>query len=170
MFEIGDYVMYAGKGICKVEDQVMLDISMMGSKKLYYLIVPIEDSSVKLYLSVDGENHKVRKVMDKDEVMNLLSNAAEIEELQVLYDKQREQLYKEALNSGKPEKLIGIIKAIYNRKVSRDAEGKKNTSVDERFFKLAEQSLYGEIAFALQLTREESKELVIRYLDETVVC
>ena len=108
--------------------------------------------------------------MDKDEVMNLLSNAAEIEELQVLYDKQREQLYKEALNSGKPEKLIGIIKAIYNRKVSRDAEGKKNTSVDERFFKLAEQSLYGEIAFALQLTREESKELVIRYLDETVVC
>lgn len=170
MFEIGDYVMYAGKGICRVEEEVMLDISMMGNKKLYYLMVPIEDSTVKLYLSVDGENHKVRKVLNKDQFMELLSGVSDIEEVQVVYDKQREQIYKEALNSGNPKKLIGIIKAIYSRKVSRDAEGKKNTSVDERFFKLAENTLYSEMAFALQISKEESKELVIRHLDETFVC
>lgn len=52
MFEIGDYVLNATNGICKISEIVELDMS--GDKKLksYFLLRPVEEENDRVYLSL----------------------------------------------------------------------------------------------------------------------
>lgn len=53
---------------------------------------------------------------------------------------------------------------VYQRKESRIQDGKKITSVDERYFRMAEGQLYEELAYALGI----EKEAVVSYIAESV--
>lgn len=160
MFEVGDYVVNANNGICKVEDKVHLDLPMGNKDKLYYLIVPIGEKNTKLYIPVDSDKQRIRKVMDESQARRVIDEIPGMEAVWISNDKQREQCYKEALFSCEPKQLVGILKCMYLRNMQRSAEGKKNTTVDERYFKLAENNLYSELAFAMQMDRDEVRQLV----------
>lgn len=69
--------------------------------------------------------------------------------------RERERNYKEIIKSNKPEKLIGIIKLIYQRKKLRQEQGKKTTIVDKQYFDKAENLLYSELELVLGKSREE---------------
>jgi len=45
-------------------------------------------------------------------------------------------------------------------------EGKKVTAVDEKYFHLAENSLYGELAIPLEMTKEEVKKYVVERVEQ----
>ena len=53
---------------------------------------------------------------------------------------------------------------MYQRKQKRNAQGKKNTATDERYFKLAEEYLYAELAFALGKNKNE----MCKFIQETI--
>ena len=55
---------------------------------------------------------------------------------------------------------------MYHRKQRRTAQGKKNTSVDEHFFKLAENNLYTELAFAIGKNREDMQALIAERIEK----
>ena len=59
--------------------------------------------------------------------------------------------YKEAVRSGDCRELVRIIKTIYLHKKERVDEGKKVAAVDERYFHQAEELLYEELAYALNM-------------------
>lgn len=69
--------------------------------------------------------------------------------------------YKEAIQSCEPEILISIIKSMYYRMRKRGSQGKKDTVIDERYFKIAENNLYEELAFALGKNKNEMQKLII---------
>ena len=46
------------------------------------------------------------------------------------------------------------------RRKQRTEQGKKSTATDERYFKLAEDSLYSELAFALGKEKNEMRQLI----------
>lgn len=160
MFEIGDYVVNANNGICRIEDIVHLDISMSGKDRPYYLLIPVEEKNAKVYIPADGANNRIRKVMNKKEAWKIIDAIPLIEEMWIDNDKQREQIYKEVIYSCEPVKLISIIKSMYHRKQQRNAQGKKNTAVDERYFKLAENNLYMELAFAMGKNKNDMQLLI----------
>ena len=58
------------------------------------------------------------------------------------------------------ERLVGIIKLICDRKEERVRQGRKVTAVDGRYFKLAENLLYGELEVALDKDTEEIHRLI----------
>ena len=66
-------------------------------------------------------------------------------------EKERESQYKEAVRSGDCRELVRIIKTIYLHKKERVDEGKKVAAVDERYFHQAEELLYEELAYALNM-------------------
>lgn len=166
MFEIGDYVINANNGICKIEDKVHLDLPMSDKKKLYYLIVPIKEKSTKLYIPVDSEKQRIRKAMDEAQALEVINEIPDIEAAWIANDKQREQKYKEAIFSCEPRRLVGILKCMYMRNRQRNAEGKKNTTIDERYFKLAENNLYSELAFAMHKEKDEMRQLIADRMHE----
>lgn len=160
MFEIGDYVINANNGICRIEDKVHLNLPMSDKKKLYYLIVPIKEKSTKLYIPVDSEKQRIRKAMDEAQALEVIDGIQDIEAVWIENDKQREQIYKEAIFSCEPKQLVGILKCMYLRNWQRNAEGKKNTTIDERYFKVAENNLYSELAFAMNKDKDEMRRLI----------
>lgn len=159
MFSIGEYVVKSNTGICRVEDIVPLDMHGDGEKQ-YYVLLPIDDARAKLFVNVDADKTKVRAVMTKDDAFDFINKMVDIRAVWISNDKLREQKYKEAFRSNEPEALVGVIKNLYLRGQARIAEGKKIAATDEKYFKMAEQALYSELSFALELDRNEVLELI----------
>lgn len=162
MFKKGDFVVNTNNGICEINDIVTMNMS--GSDKDYYLLIPIAEQTAKVYVPIDLAAQRIRHAMCKDEALALIEDIKNINETYIENEKEREKTYKEALNSREPKRLVGIIKTLYLRKQERVEAGKKNTAVDERYFKLAENHLHTELAFALQVDKEKVQEMILKSL------
>lgn len=160
MYEIGSYVIKSSNGICKVENIVQMDGMNGEKKKQYYDLSPLNEPSGKLYVSLENAPNSTRQVMEPSEAYALIGRIDQIEELWIDNEKRREALYKEAIKSNDPEKLVGVIKAIYLRRQKRMEQGRKSTATDERYFKMAEDFLYTELGFVLGKTKAEVCQLI----------
>lgn len=90
----------------------------------------------------------------------------EVEAAWIANDKLREQTYKEAIHSCNPTALVSIIKNLYIRKKQRSEQGKKSTATDERYFKLAEDNLYAELAFALGKEKNQMRQIIAETIEQ----
>jgi len=160
MFKVGDFVMKANNGICRVDNIGHLEMSGANKEKLYFFLTPLNEVHTKLYVPTDKEDSGLRKVITEEEAWKFIEAIPHIDEAWITDDKQREQRYKEAIQSCDPEKLMAIIKSMYHRKQKRTALGKKNTSIDEHFFKLAENNLYTELAFAIGKNKDDMQDII----------
>ena len=96
----------------------------------------------------------------------MINSIPDVEAAWIANDKLREQAYKEAIHSCDPTALISIIKNLYIRRRQRIEQGKKSTATDDRYFKLAEDNLYAELAFALNKEKNEMKQLIIDTIEQ----
>lgn len=160
MYKIGDYIVKSMNGVCKVEDILHLNMSEVDKTKLYYLLIPIEDKRAKIYMPTDTTDVTVREAMNEDEAWDLIKRIPTIDEMWIDNSKLREQNYKEVVKNCNLDDVVGIVKSTYNRKKKREAEGKKNTAVDERYLKMTENMLYSELAFALKKDKDEIYDII----------
>ncbi len=160
MYEIGDYVVKPGNGVCRVEDILHPDISGADKNQLYYLFIPLSDKNQKLYVPTHTADTNYRKAMTEKEAWDFIEKIPQIGELWIENEKLRDRRYKEAVQSGVPEDLVAIIKMTYLRKKKRSEQGKKSTVSDERYFRLAENYLYAELGFALNKDKDEICQLI----------
>ena len=159
MYSVGDYVVKANNGVCRIVDMVHPDFAVK-KDRLYYLMVPVGDESARVYVPVDGDSSEMRAVITEEEAWDVIGRIKDIEAAWISNDRLREQFFKDAIRSLKPESLIGIIKNMYIRRMERLEQGKKSTAVDDRYFKIAENTLYSELAFAIGRNKEEMFELI----------
>ena len=158
MFEKGAYVIHGSNGVCRVDDIGPL-VGMGSGDKNYYTLTPIYRAGGKIFSPVDNLRIVLRPVLTKSEAEKLLAKVSDLEELAITDEKKREDAYKQAFYSGECEKLVMMLKAIYNRGLSRLAQGKRATASDERFMHMAEDCLYGELAISFDTSRENAKEM-----------
>ena len=155
MFEIGEYVICGNKGVCRVEDITTLDITGVDKERKYYILKPKYISGSTVYIPVDSSKESMRKVLKPEEAKKLINQIPDIPLLTFTDDKLSEQAYKECMKSNSCEELVKVIKTIYIRKQRRIQAGRKITAVDAKYFHLAEESLYGELAVSLGISRDE---------------
>lgn len=167
MFQIGDTVVCGSNGVCVIEE--IGPILNMGksaaSRGDYYTLMPYFDKGGRIYLPVDNDKVIMRYLLSKEEVNDLINNIDTLEQIEISNEKLREAEYKNAVNSSDPRKLIQIIKTMYYRRKSRIDSGKKSTAIDEKYFRIAEQRLYDELALALNLERDNMKDYIKRYIE-----
>lgn len=163
MFKKGNFVINTNNGICEIQDIVTMNMS--GTAKEYYLLVPVSEPSAKVYIPVDMAENRIRLVISRDEAWEIIKGIPSIESVWIENEKERETIYKEALASREPKRLISIIKTLYLRKKERTEAGKKNTAVDERYFKLAENQLHAELAFALGEPKQNITHIIEEHLN-----
>lgn len=166
MFEKGEYIIYGHNGICRVEDITHLNITGVDKKKLYYVLVPLNTKSSRIYYPVDKENVHARRLINKEEAWSLLDEIRDIEEIWVSNDKMREETYKEALYSGDYRRWVAIIKTLYFRKKERMDQGKKMAAMDERYLKMTEDALYGELAFVMEKEKSEMEAFITEHIEK----
>lgn len=159
MYCVGDYIVKTTNGVCEIKNILNPDF-VSDSKKMYYQLRPLADANAKLFVPVDKEDGTLRAVMTETQAEELVRKIPSINEIWVNNEKERERRYKEAIQSNNPEKLVGIIKLIYQRKQSRMRQGKKTTAVDGRYFDIAEKLLYSELEFVMKKNRDEIYEMI----------
>ena len=160
MYKIGDFIIKANTGVCKITDISCLDISGIDSNTLYYHLLPLGDKKTIIYIPKASAHLTIRKMMTKEEALELIHLAGQVDNLDISNDKFREQKYRELLKHNSPIELLQIIKTTYLRKKSRTDQGKKCTSADESYFKLAEKLLLSELCIVLEKSADEIRELL----------
>lgn len=155
MFQVNDLIMYGSHGVCRVTDIGPVSMSMVDKNKQFYTLRPVYHQETVVYAPVDSEKSVMRMIISKEDAEKLIDEIPQMESVWIGNDKEREQQYKASLRTCDCKELIRIIKTLYHRKQSRLESGKKVTAVDERYFRLAEEQLYGELAIALDMEKEK---------------
>lgn len=155
MFAAGDYVVYGQSGICQVMDVTTMDMDGVPKDRLYYVLRPDGKMDGRIFTPVENGKLVIRRMMTKDEAEQLIQEIPEIEVLTIQNDKLREEKYKECIKSCECREMVRIIKTIYFRKQERISRGKKVTATDERYLKIAEDSLYSELSMLLEVPKKE---------------
>lgn len=168
MFKVGDIIIYGRTGVCRVEKVDLLNNPNVDNHKLYYTLQPCYAKGNTIFTPVDNTKVIMRPILTKEEVMQIIEEIKNIDTLWINDEKKREFAYKEAVSKCDCRELIKIIKTIYTRKQARIAEGKKVTNTDERYFKVAEESLYGEFAMSLGMSKDETKDFVVTQVERLI--
>lgn len=160
MFEIGEYVVCGNNGVCKVTDITTLRMNGVDKNRKYYILKPVYAESSTVYVPVDTLQASMRKVLSKEEADTLLDAIPQIQILTIKDERTVELQYKECLQSGSCDELVKLLKTLYNRKKTRLEKGHKETAVDSRYYKLAEDNLCGELAVVLGISKNEAEEVI----------
>jgi CarD family transcriptional regulator len=151
MYEKGDKIIYGGSGVCTVVEICTPNFSRAEWGKKYYKLCPVYGTET-IYAPVDTKAF-MRPVMTRAEADDLISRIPEIDECVCNSHSitMLRQQYEEFFRDHNCETYIGLVKGIY----SKGAAGKKLGQTDQRYMKRAEETLYGELAVALDLTPAE---------------
>lgn len=166
VFQKGEYVVSGNKGVCVVDDITTLDISGVDKEREYYILKPVYMAGSTVYVPVDTADNSMRRVLSREEADKLISEIPEIPLISISNDKLLEQEYRGCMKTNDCAEWIRIIKTIYLRKQKRIEAGRKVTAVDAKYFRLAEDNLYGELAISLQMPRGEIEDYITREIDK----
>lgn len=166
MFEKGQYVNYGKHGVCVVEDITHIDIPGVDNNKLYYVLSKVYTKGNKIYTAVDNNKVVMREILSKNEAESLIMEIPQIEQLAVANDKSRNEKYKDALITCDCREWVKVLKSLYHRKQECIAKGRKVAVTDERFYKEAEDHLYGELALSLGIEKDKVEDFIISKVEQ----
>ena len=166
MFEVGEYVVYGNKGVCKVNSVGPVDIPGIPKERQYYTLSQVYTRGSTIFTPVDSDKVVLRRVLTSKEAKDLINDAAHMNPVWIQNDKEREQRFTEILRSADTRSLFEMIIALHHRKERRLAAGKKATSTEERYSHAAEDILFGELGISLGIARDEVKDFVIRTFED----
>lgn len=167
MFEVGEYVVCGNKGVCVVEKITTLDIAGVDKEREYYILKPKYQQGSTVYVPVDSSRESMRRVIRREEAQKLIDAIPDVPPLSITNEKLSEQVYRECLKSGSCKEWVRVLKTIWRRKQERLQAGRKVTAVDAKYFHMAEESLYGELAVALDLDRDEVEAYIEKAAEQS---
>lgn len=165
MYEIGDLIVYGSNNVCEIIDVGTLDISGIDKGKQYYTLDPVYTKGRTVYTPVDNKKVPMRRILTKEEAVELIESIPSIDTLWVENEKQREEIYKESMKKNECCEWIKVIKTLYLRKKERMAQGKNVTGTDGKYLTIAEENLYGELAIALGIPKDEVEDYIAKRVD-----
>ncbi len=153
MFCVNETVMYGNSGVCTIVD---IRPEKFGAEEvLYYILKPVYHERSTIYCPVDNEKIKIRKLLSKQEVYDLIQLMPDAETQWIDNEQQRKLQFNNLLKSGSHEDLVRLIKTIYLNRDEKAKTGKKFHAADERVMKEAESLLYEELAHVLHIEPDD---------------
>ena len=159
MYKKGQYVICGVNGICQVEDITTLNLDGVDKSRKYYLLKPVFSNGSTVYKPIDLDEG-MRPALNKKQAEELITEIPSINTIAIADEKTLEKTYKDLIHSADPKALVSLIKTILMRKEKRLLKGFKVTALDSRYFKQAEDFLYGELSVALDIPRNEVRDYI----------
>lgn len=167
MFQINDVVVYGAQGVCQIVGTEERRVD--GANKTYYILKPTAENGATCYVPTWNEKalSKMRKVMTKQEVDALIDAMPKATPAWIENDGHRKETYKNILAGGDQSAIILMIQAIYLHKKERAAEGKRLHMSDEYFMKEAEQLLYNEWQYVLNVDKQGLLDYIFERIEKS---
>ena len=147
MYAAGDKIVYGSSGVCVVTEICTPNFSREERGKQYYKLRPIY-SSETIYAPVDTKAF-IRPIITREAAEELITRIPVIEALPCTSPSitALRQQYEEFFRDHNCENYIRLIKGVQLKGES----GKKLGQTDQRYMKRAEDTLYSELAAALEI-------------------
>lgn len=152
-FNKGEHIVYGSSGVCCIEDIKNIRFSHERAARQYYVLQPIGSQGSKIYIPVDSNslNDKMRYVLSKDEIDNILQDVKDKEIIWQEDKKVRSEDFKRILKDKNQQEMLLMVSCIYLKKQELKSIGKKLNTTDEILLKEAERCINQEFSFSLNL-------------------
>jgi len=149
-----------------VESIGPLALDGVKSDKMYYTLQPLYRTGT-VFAPVEGKVF-MRSVISREEAETLVRAIPGIRERQI--DSRNVRLagetYQKLMSSHDCADLVQVIKTVYAKQQAAQSAGRKGGQVDEYYRKRAEEALYGELAVALEIPKEDVETYLIKQIEE----
>lgn len=167
MFKVNDVVVYGAQGVCKI---VGIEDQKIGEQiKTYFVLKPTNDKGATCYVPTWNEKAwgKMRQVMSKKDIDALIDSMPNKKPTWIENENARKDAYKQILASGDQAAIIAMVQALFLHKKEREAEGKRLHMSDEYFMKDAEQLLYNEWQYVLNVDKDGLMAYILNRLEKS---
>ena len=160
MYIIGDYVVYRGQNVCKIEE-ICRPTFETDKTKEYYKLSPAFDNpnDTTIYVPVDTTDGLRHLIQREDAELALNESAGN---KAAPFQAKKPQLlamhYNELLAKGDPKSCLTLLKEISAKEKSTP---KKVNEIDLRFKKKTEKLLTEEFSLVLNISLEKAKNKII---------
>ena len=153
MFQVNDVVVYGAQGVCRIDG--IQKQKMDGVIKEYFVLKPADQREAVFYVPTWNEKAlaKMRKVLTKEDVDALIDSIPEKEPFWIPNENARKDAYRQILAGGDHAAVISMLQALYAHKQERETIGKRLHVVDDYFMREAEQLLYNEWRYVLNMDK-----------------
>ncbi len=164
MYKVDDMVMYGSFGICKVTAIEKRDLT--GEEQEYYILKHINSEKNIFYVPTNNDTalSKIHPICSKAEVDELISHMNSEGLIWIDNDIKRKEEYSRIIKDADKHEIIRLIKTLYLRRKELAESGKKLRSTDENYLSLAENMLFEEFAYALDIDKSEVVEYIEKHI------
>ena len=147
MFAKGTKIMYGNTGVCEVMDYATPDLPGMPRGTKYYVLRPLFQSGT-IYCPVEQPKVFMRPVMSREEAEELVAliPTISVEPFHTGRLQELSEHYRSIIGTHSTTDLVEIIKSVYSKKREAEAAGRRVSQMDDRYMKLAEELLHGELS------------------------
>jgi CarD family transcriptional regulator len=155
LYQIGQLIVYASEGVCRVEAIGPLDMRGAQKNVAYYTLSSLYHAG-KIFVPVDSAVF-MRPIITKAEAEQLICAIPGMVAAPCETNNPRllNEHYQAILKNYQCHDLIRLIRGIYKKGQEAEARGRRLGQVDERCMKRAEELLHGELAAALDIQPQE---------------
>ena len=160
MFQIGERVLYGFYGAC---DIIGVEEQMVDRKCITYLILePIGQPGSRYMVPTHNAvaMGKLKQMLTREELECMIHSEEVCKDYWIQDESQRKQNYRELINSGDREKLMGMVHTLYCHKTEQIAAGRKIHQCDENFLRDAEKMLISEVSVIMNMDMDEAKQFI----------
>lgn len=164
MYSVNDAVVYGTNGVCVIT--AIEERNFSGENIEYYILRPVDNEKNTFYVPVSNSmlTNKMHNVCTKQEINRLINIIGNECPFWIDNEDKRKKEYTYAIETGDRLQLFRIIKTIYNKNAELNAQHKKLHASDEKFFKQAENILYSEFAYSLDIPKDEVTDYIKKHI------
>ena len=160
MYQIGEKIIYGGNGVCVIDEIKVIETPHTGEAQQYYVIRPMFQDC-KTSVPVDTTVF-MRPVISQAEAEDLVDSIPRVE-VEPYYNsalRQLQEYYDAKINTHRCEDLLELTMSLHRKKLRMLEQKRKFGAIDERYMKRAEELLFGELAAALEIQRDEVRQYI----------
>ena len=154
MYEVGEYIVHPGQGVCKVED-------VIENPEVSYMLMPVGTSNpMRISFPISGEN-RLRPVLSHDEAQELVDEYTDlsIDDYRSASIALEEQYYRDKIRRGTCLDSVRTVKTFRHRIDEAKANNKRPPVVYERILKQAIERSLEELSIALDMSKDDTVSL-----------
>ena len=161
-----EFVFYRNMGVCELVD--IETKCLEGDKSvLYYKLKPLADQKSIFYVPVSISDDKLRPVLSKDEVNQIIDSIQQSDDDTSHWSdnrRVRKEMYAKVLKSDDYREISRLISALYFNKRAMEIQGRRFSTMDEIAMRNAERLMLEEFGFVLEMTEAELR----KYIDDRI--
>ena len=168
MYNTGELIVYGSTGVCRVVELKMIKTSSNAKGQMYYVLKPLYQNYT-VSTPVDNKKVFMRHIISREEAERLVEMIPSIR-AEAYHNRSPQRLaehYKESISTHDCADLIELTMSIYAKKQYVEQQKRKFGAVDEKFMRRAEDLLFGELAAALDISRDEVRGYIEEKLSKS---